>query len=285
MSISDPNGPFGFNFWLNTHEQHTDLHAGDEFEVGDLNELTGGDAGNATIIANNRHDNVAFAGRNLNTGANVMGIYGDSAGGAGGSVGVAGACDSGWGVAGVATLPTIDPKGFPGSVGVFGAGDIVGLYGQSRPMENQRPSAVPPPDPGTGIFGIGDIAGVEGDCDGAGSGVVGKSIQGKGVIGTSVSATNIGVYGKSLASAPSPPLPILPGTGVLGAGDNVGVFGASTTGRGGVFSTGSRTDPPVSWHNWFRSNWRQPMSLSMRRRAVTLHRGYQDSAKPATCSR
>ena len=38
-------------------------------------------------------------------------------------------------------------------------------------------------------------------------------------------------------------------------------------------------------HNWFRSNWRQPMSLSMRRRAVTLHRGYQDSAKPATCSR
>ena len=98
MSISDPNGPFGFNFWLNTHEQHTDLHAGDEFEVGDLNELTGGDAGNATIIANNRHDNVAFAGRNLNTGANVMGIYGDSAGGAGGSVGVAGACDSGWGL-------------------------------------------------------------------------------------------------------------------------------------------------------------------------------------------
>ena len=63
MTISDPNGPFGFNFWLHRHEDHTDLHAGDEFEVGDLNQLTGGDAGNATIIANNRHDNVAFAGQ------------------------------------------------------------------------------------------------------------------------------------------------------------------------------------------------------------------------------
>jgi hypothetical protein len=76
MTISDPNGPFGFNFWLHRHEDHTDLHAGDEFEVGDLNQLTGGDAGNATIIANNRHDNVAFPGQNRNTGSNVVGIYG-----------------------------------------------------------------------------------------------------------------------------------------------------------------------------------------------------------------
>lgn len=60
---------------------------------------------------------------------------------------MAGACDSGWGVAGVATAPTIDLGGFPRAVGFFGAGDIVGIYGKGRPKENQLPSALPPPDP------------------------------------------------------------------------------------------------------------------------------------------
>ena len=90
------------------------------------------------------------------TGSGVVGVYGRSDGAAGGGIGVAGACDGGWGVAGVATLPTIDPRGFPNTVGVFGAGDWVGIYGQSRPKEGQLPSALPPPDPSTGIFGIGE---------------------------------------------------------------------------------------------------------------------------------
>lgn len=141
--------------------------------------------------------------------------------------------------------PDHRPSRIPQYGGVFGAGDWVGIYGQSRPKEGQLPSALPPPDPSTGIFGIGDVAGVEGDCDGTGAGVVGKSTGGKGVLGNSVSGADIGVYGQSLASLPDS-LAILPGTGVFGTGDNVGVSGASRTGRGGVFTTGSRSDPPVA---------------------------------------
>ena len=67
----------------------------------------------------------------------------------------------------------------------------------------------------TGIYGIGDVAGVEGDCDGAGTGVVGESTGGKGVIGESVSAADIGVYRQSLAVSPSP-LPASPDQEYLG---------------------------------------------------------------------
>jgi len=139
MTISDPNGPFGFNFWLHRHEDHTDLHAGDEFEVGDLNQLTGGDAGNATIIANNRHDNVAFAGQNRNTGSNVVGIYGDSAGTQGVNIGVAGACDAGCGVCGVAIAGNAEVTTLPSSVGVFGVGDLYGVYGASAVIAGHQP--------------------------------------------------------------------------------------------------------------------------------------------------
>ena len=110
-------------------------------------------------------------------------------------------------------------------------GDQVDIYGQSRPGEGQLPTTLPPPSPGTGIYGIGDVAGVEGDCDGAGTGVVGESTGGKGVIGESVSAADIGVYGQSLAVSPSP-LPASPDTGIFGTGDNIGVLGESARGRG-----------------------------------------------------
>jgi hypothetical protein len=244
MTVTNSFGPFGFNHWT-VHDTDGGDDAADEVQRGEKNTLSGGDAGNATLIENSANVNMALAVQNFATGSGVVGVYGRSDGAAGGGIGVAGACDSGWGVAGVATVPTIDPRGFPNTVGVFGAGDWVGIYGQSRPKEGQLPSALPLPDPGTGIFRIGDVAGVEGDCDGAGAGIVGKSTGGKGVIGNSASGADIGVYGQSLASLPDS-VAILPGTGVLGTGDNVGVFGVSRTGRGGVFSTGSRSDPPVA---------------------------------------
>ena len=225
---------------------------------------------------------MALAVQNLATGSGVVGVYGRSDGAAGGGIGVAGACDGGWGVAGVATLPTIDPRGFPNTVGVFGAGDWVGIYGQSRPKEGQLPSALPPPDPSTGIFGIGDVAGVEGDCDGTGAGVVGKSTGGKGVLGNSVSGADIGVYGQSLASLPDS-LAILPGTGVFGTGDNVGV--SVQAGPDEVVYS-----PPdhAAIRRWrkrssFPSRCRPPMSPLARPRTGTLRRGYPSSVPLVTC--
>lgn len=140
MGIGDPGGPFGFpEFWLHTSEQHTKLHAGDEFEVGDLNELEGGDAGNATIIANNRIHNVAFAGQNRNSTSDVVGVYGESAGGQGISIGVAGACDAVCGVCGVAMQAGRQVTALPSSVGVFGAGDFHGVYGVSGALASHQP--------------------------------------------------------------------------------------------------------------------------------------------------
>ena len=139
MTISDPNGPFGFNFWLSTHEQHTSLGAGDEFEVGDLNQLKPGDDGNATVIANNRHDQVTLAGRDHNTGPNVVGIYGDSAGTRGVCIGVVGACDTGGGVCGIAMAGNAEMTALPSSVGVFGAGDFHGVYGTSAAVAGHQP--------------------------------------------------------------------------------------------------------------------------------------------------
>jgi hypothetical protein len=138
MTISDPNGPFGFNFWLHTHETNS-LGAGEDLEAGDLNQLTPGDDGNATVIANDRHDNLTLAGRNLNTGPNVVGIYGDSAGTQGVCVGVVGACDTGGGVCGIAMAGNAEVTALPSSVGVFGAGDFHGVYGASAAVAGRQP--------------------------------------------------------------------------------------------------------------------------------------------------
>jgi len=238
------SNPFNSSNWL-LHDSNGGDDAGDDIELGEFNQLTSGDAGNATIVQNSANQNVALVGQNIADGGGVVGVYGESDGAGGGDIGVAGACDKGWGVAGIATTPNLDPSGFPGSVGTFGAGDVVGIYGQSRPKESQLPITLPPPSPGTGVYGAGDVVGVEGDCDGKGTGVIGESVAGKGVIGDSVSAADIGVYGQSTASSPTS-LPVSPGTGVFGTGDSIGMAGTSFSGRGGVFSTGSPTHPPVA---------------------------------------
>ena len=69
----------------------------------------------------------------------------------------------------------------------------IGVYGQSLAVS---PSPLPA-SPGTGIFGTGDNIGV-----------LGESARGRGVIGNSVSAAEIGVYGQSLAVSPSPCRPV-----------------------------------------------------------------------------
>jgi hypothetical protein len=116
MTVSNSFGPFGFNHWT-VHDTDGGDDAADEVQRGEKNTLSGGDAGNATLIENSANVNMALAVQNFATGSGVVGVYGRSDGAAGGGIGVAGACDSGWGVAGVATVPTIDPRGFPNTVG------------------------------------------------------------------------------------------------------------------------------------------------------------------------
>jgi hypothetical protein len=64
-------------------------------------------------------------------------VYGGSDGSRGISIGVAGACDAGCGVAGVATAASV--TALPSSVGVFGAGDRHGVYGVSGALASQTP--------------------------------------------------------------------------------------------------------------------------------------------------
>jgi hypothetical protein len=170
-------------------------------------------------------------------------------------------------VAGVATNQTLgtsgSPPAFPGSIGTFGAGDIAGVYGHSRPGVdfNQAATTLPQPPLGTGVYGVGNSVGVQGDCDPQehkngqtlvvtpGTGVKGTSVLGIGVSGISFilpltspvrPLPNIGVYGQSTVKPQ--PSPTNHGTGVFGIGDAAGVLGTSNLGRGGVFSTGS--SPP-----------------------------------------
>ena len=72
--------PFGYNNWLLHHNDHDDK-GGDEFLLGDKNDLTAGndhkDQGNATILMNLANVNMTLAGCNLATGSGV-GVFGES---------------------------------------------------------------------------------------------------------------------------------------------------------------------------------------------------------------
>jgi hypothetical protein len=139
MSESSPNGPFDISHWLN---QGLGMSVGgddigDDITLGETNQLTGGESGNATIVQNSANVNMAFAARNLAGESDVVGVYGGSDGSRGISIGVAGACDAGCGVAGVATAASV--TALPSSVGVFGAGDFHGVYGVSGALASQQP--------------------------------------------------------------------------------------------------------------------------------------------------
>jgi hypothetical protein len=139
MSESGLNGPFNISHWLN---QGLGMSVGgddigDGITLGETNQLTGGESGNATIVQNSANVNMAFAARNLAGESDVVGVYGGSDGSRGISIGVAGACDAGCGVAGVATAASV--TALPSSVGVFGAGDFHGVYGVSGALASQTP--------------------------------------------------------------------------------------------------------------------------------------------------
>jgi hypothetical protein len=254
------NNPFNFTTglaaWLHNSGDGAD-DVGENVNLGGYNRLrigsgddslSAGDISNTTTIANGAEQNPAITGQNQSTGDGVVGVFGESDG-CRGSIGVAGTA-RGWGVAGAAVTEPIDvlnnngAAGFtpyPSGVGVFGAGDNVGVYGQNRASAGQRATALPSPG-NVGVYGVGDTAGARGDNDiidpagaAVGTGVVGTSIQGVGVVGQGTGGADsaaaippyIGVHGLSQAHpAPLyPPRPGFAGTGVLGVGDV----------RGGVF--------------------------------------------------
>ena len=246
--------PLGFNNWTKNTEVGAD-DPGDSVQLGGYNHLThftngvaDTDDANTTMVANIAEQSAAICGQNQSPGSGVVGIAGQS-NGCRGSIGVVGSA-TGWGVAGLATSEPVDVLNngnaanfspYPSNVGVFGAGDNFGVYGQNRASESQQATPLRPPG-NVGVYGVGDAAGVQGDSDHVdsagddiGTGVVGTSIQGVGVLGQAVGSPNpaatippyIGIHGLSQAN-PTLPYPTSPdyvGTGVLGVGDV----------RGGVF--------------------------------------------------
>lgn len=256
--VTRSNNPFNFTtglaVWLHNSGDGAD-DVGENVNLGGYNRLRigsgddsllPGDISNTTTIANGADQNPAITGQNQSTGDGVVGVFGESDG-CRGSIGVAGTA-RGWGVAGAAVTEPLDvlnnngAAGFtpyPSGVGVFGAGDNAGVYGQNRLSAGQQATALPSPGV-VGVYGVGDTAGVRGDNDQvdpspAGSGVVGSSVQGTGVAGQSTGGADttapippyVGVHGQSQAhpAALYPLRPELTGTGVVGSGDV----------RGGVF--------------------------------------------------
>ncbi len=185
------SNPFNFNNWLN-HDGDGGTATKADFQIAQNNRIHSPDDGNpksvtlvgATIVDVRTPQNAALVGKNGCVTDVSIGVYGESAGPKGiGGIGVAGACDEGCGVAGIATnaAETDLP---PGKTGVFGAGDNTGVYGASL----APPAPLAQPVLGTGVFGIGDVVGVEGDCNNrTGNGVLGQNFGvGNGVAGTSL---------------------------------------------------------------------------------------------------
>jgi hypothetical protein len=245
--------PFGYDNWLLAHE-HKLNNAGDEFLIGDMNDLRPtNENGNATIIFNSANVNMTLAGLNSATGSGA-GVFGesDADGTIGVGMGVVGACDMGWAVAGLATGSTIDPNKFPRQVGVLGLGDNVGVagYGGGTNADGVQGNG-DPNSSGTGVVGFGggvntgaDADGVKGYGRGTFSGVVGfadPNSSGTGVVGfgggknastlagPGVRGIGGGTLGGSLDPIPNPD----------GTPNAVGVFGLGGTGNLGKPSFGS----------------------------------------------
>jgi hypothetical protein len=192
------SNPFGYNNWLTStgyHDYKNDS-AGDEFLLGDWNDLTAGsdhkDQGNATILVNLANVNMTLAGLNSATGSGV-GVFGesDADGTIGVGMGVVGACDMGWGVAGLASTSQIDPNKFPRQVGVLGLGDNVGAAGYGWGTNAD----------GVQGYGHGTFTGVVGfgDPNAEGNGVLGFG----GGVSSAANAGGVGVRGSVRAGRSS----------------------------------------------------------------------------------
>jgi hypothetical protein len=234
------SNPFGYNNWLLHHKDHTDS-GGDEFLLGDKNDLTAGsdhkDQGNATILVNLANVNMTLAGLNSATGSGV-GVFGesDADGTIGVGMGVVGACDMGWGVAGLASTSQIDPNKFPRQVGVLGLGDNVGAAGYGWGTNAD----------GVQGYGHGTFTGVVGfgDPNAEGNGVLGFG----GGVNSAANAGGVGVRGIG-AGGPiiMPPtqggFPNPVGVFGVGGGSSDPNFRSSVNGAGVVGVGGSSTKP------------------------------------------
>jgi hypothetical protein len=266
------SNPFNFNNWL-----HHDGDGGDDISeditLGQFNQMTADLGSQATIVKDFAGQNSTLVGQNSTQDDGAVGVFGESDG-AGGAIGVAGASQF-WGVAGTATASQVDVlnnsgnnkfQPFTSSVGVFGAGDNVGVYGQSRTAEDQRATTLPPGD-GVGVYGNGDNIGVVGQNDRTGNtpgtGVTGQSFQGIGVIGQSGVPSQvlpyIGVYGvgQTVVTLPYPINRNYSRTGVFGIGDL----------RGGVFQT---TPPAGQQPDTFANVQFTPLKLPQEGKRVTF---------------
>jgi hypothetical protein len=142
MSVSDTNGPFNFNNWLN-HDGDGGKNTKDEFLIGQNNRIHSPNDGDlnsvtllgATIVDVRTPQNAALVGKNGCINDASIGVYGQSAGPSPfGGIGVAGACDAGCGVAGIAIAESASSSVLdlpPNSTGVYGKGDFHGVYGAS----------------------------------------------------------------------------------------------------------------------------------------------------------
>lgn len=140
MSASDANGPFDFNNWLN-HDGDGGKSTKDNFQIAQNNRIHSPDDTNkdsvtlvgATIVDVRTPQNAALVGKNGCVNDASIGVYGESRGPSPfGGIGVAGACDAGCGVAGIAIAESSTVLDLPpNSTGVYGKGDFHGVYGAS----------------------------------------------------------------------------------------------------------------------------------------------------------
>jgi hypothetical protein len=184
------SNPFNFNNWLN-HDGDGGTATKDDFQIGQNNRIHSPDDSNqnsvtltgATIVDVRTPQNAALVGKNGCINDVSVGAYGESSGPLPTpGIGVAGTCEAGCGVAGIATKDAVPLP--PSQTGVFGAGVNAGVYGASL----APPAMLAQPVLGTGVFGVGDVVGVEGDCNNkTGNGVLGQNFGiGNGVAGTSL---------------------------------------------------------------------------------------------------
>ena len=130
------SNPFNFNNWLN-HDGDGGTATQDDFEIGQNNRIHSPNDGDptsvtlvgATIVDVRTPQNAALVGKNGCVSDNSIGVYGQSDGPTTKTrgIGVAGVCDVGCGVAGIATSAAADLP--PSKTGVYGSGDFHGVYG------------------------------------------------------------------------------------------------------------------------------------------------------------
>ena len=140
MSTKDTNGPFDFNNWLN-HDGDGGTATKNDFQIGQNNRIhspTDGDPNSVTLVGATIVDvrtpqNAALVGKNGCINDTCIGVYGEiSEPSPFGGIGVAGACDTGCGVAGIAIAESATVLDLPpNSTGVYGKGDVHGVYGAS----------------------------------------------------------------------------------------------------------------------------------------------------------